>query len=134
MLAEVSADASAYEAQTSPLVLEIQKIIHTKPFQKNIAEVLSEQLNMSTRSLRYFFKKEMGMSLYQYQLKTKLEMAFQQLQIDNQQTMLGIALNFGFYDEFHFSRQFKKHFGIPPSQVTKLFNTESIASTNDCEK
>lgn len=133
MLSEVSADASAYKSQTSQLVLEIQKIIHTRSFQKNIAEVLSEQMNMSIRSLRYYFKKEMGISLSQYQLKTKLEMSFQQLQIDNQQTILGIALNFGFYDEFHFSHQFKKHFGIPPSQVTKLFNTKSIASTNDGE-
>ncbi len=129
LLAEVSSISMKSESKTSEMVREIQKIICMKPSQKIPPEMLADQLNVSVRSIRYFFKKETGMSLHQYQLQTKLDMAFQQLQIDNQQTLYSIASNYGFYDEFHFSRLFKKRFGISPSQVVGRYEILENAIT-----
>jgi AraC-like DNA-binding protein len=35
--------------------------------------------------------------------------------------MRDIAEALGFYDEYHFSRQFKKEFGISPREYKKVF-------------
>lgn len=36
-------------------------------------------------------------------------------------TLREVALNYGFYDEFHLSKAFKKQFGVSPSKYRKAF-------------
>jgi AraC-like DNA-binding protein len=135
LLAEVSSASMKKESRTSDMVRDVQKMICMKPNLNITPEMLAEQTKVSVRSIRYYFKKETGISLHQYQLQTKLDMAFQQLQIDNQQTLYSIASGYGFYDEFHFSRLFKKRFGISPSQVVgryqSLKNTAALTNSAD---
>lgn len=60
------------------------------------------------------------MTPYQYQLQNKLNGAESYLKEHPTATLREAAKNFGFYDEFHFSRQFKKMFGVPPGEYRKV--------------
>lgn len=79
-------------------------------------EELANDYQMSIRSLSGRFKKWTGMSIHQYQLKLKLEMAYDIIPISKGRSLHDIALSFGFYDEFQFSKLFKREFGISPSE------------------
>ena len=63
---------------------------------------------MSTSTLIKHFKKVTGTTIYQYQLNTKLEMARLLLANEQQISLKEIAASYGFCDEFHFSKLFKK--------------------------
>ena len=76
---------------------------------------LADQYRISVRSLSGRFKKAMGISIHQYQLSLKLNLAHEQLRLYPNRGLRDIALSLGFYDEFHFSRLFKRQFGYPPS-------------------
>lgn len=78
---------------------------------------LSEILNVCSRTLTGKFKKSTGKSIHQYQLDLKLEMAYMFIRDNPGRPFKEVAVNFGFYDEFHFSRLFKKKYGYPPSDL-----------------
>ena len=46
-------------------------------------------------------------------------MVYQALQNNTDLTLKEAAVNFGFYDEFHLSRAFKKKFGVAPKYVRR---------------
>ncbi len=80
---------------------------------------LSETLNVSSRTLSSKFKKRTGKSIHQYELDLKLEMAYMVIRDYPDRPLKEVATNFGFYDEFHFSKLFKKKYGYPPSALKK---------------
>jgi len=46
-----------------------------------------------------------------------------------------ISLQTGFYDQSHFSNQFVRHRGLPPSQYrTKYMQGEALATSDDFEE
>ena len=65
------------------------------------------------------FRKACQKTFYAYQMETRLEMAGHFLTHQPEATLHEAAVNFGFYDEFHLSRAFKKHFKVSPSQFRK---------------
>ena len=69
----------------------------------------------SVRTLSHRFKKATGTSIHRYQLSLKLNLAHEQLPLYPNRGLRDIALSFGFYDEFQFSRLFKRQFGYSPS-------------------
>lgn len=58
------------------------------------------------------FPKEFGESFKSYSLKLKMKRAMQLLESGS--SVKQTAFELGFYDEFHFSKKFKKHFGNSP--------------------
>ena len=52
-------------------------------------------------------------------LSFKIEKAIQYIKNFPEMQIKEIALNLGFYDEYHFSKQFKKLVGISPSAYKK---------------
>jgi len=96
---------------------EIAKYLQANPqFFFSVPEI-AVKYNVSVRTLNDRFKKVYGKTFYTWQMEQKLEMAYQFLRSNPDITLRESALNFGFYDEFHFSRAFKKHFGMAPKYM-----------------
>ncbi|MEM6822394.1 MAG: AraC family transcriptional regulator [Verrucomicrobiota bacterium] len=72
----------------------------------------------SISQLNRRFKKRFGTSPYTYHLARKKERAKVLLQ-DSEMMIANIADQLGFYDEFHFSKWFKKVEGVSPSKIRK---------------
>ena len=77
-------------------------------------EAVAKQLNVSASLLSHAFKKEMNISFYQYVLKKRLTLAFQKIK-DGEPAVL-VAERCGFHDYSNFYRQYKKAFGVTPSE------------------
>ena len=65
--------------------------------------------------------KTCGKTFSAFQMESKLEMVRQFLLTQPETTLREVALNYGFYDEFHLSKAFKKLFGVSPSKYRKAF-------------
>lgn len=76
---------------------------------------LSHDTNYSVNHLLRTFKKEMGISIYQYQLQQKILLAQNLLTYSNQ-SVGEIANDLGYYDISHFSKQFHKISGESPTE------------------
>lgn len=76
--------------------------------------MLAAELHVSPRHLSRIFRRATGMSPHEYYLQLKMRRAQQLLGTDL--SLKAIANQLGFESQFHFSRSFKKHFGLPPSQ------------------
>lgn len=75
---------------------------------------LSAQLQMPLPTLRRRFRKAMGQPLHTYLLAHRTRLA-QQLLLESDQSLDGIADELGYDDVAYFSRQFKKIAGMSPS-------------------
>ena len=119
LLCELAATASAGESQLHSLVLRAKSAFHMDPQGKLTTERLAEALGVTVRRLRYAFEQEIGLPPHRYHLHVRLDMAMKILQNEPERTLRDLAAAYGFYDEFHFSRTFKRRFGMLPSQVAK---------------
>lgn len=72
---------------------------------------------VSERTLNNRFHEVYHKTLYTWQMEQKLEMVRQFLKANPGITLRETASNFGFYDEFHLSRVFKKYFGMSPKYM-----------------
>ncbi len=79
-------------------------------------EDIAKECNISLKTAEQTFKKAFGKTIHQYILETKMETAKQYLTDFPNMRLYEIATALGFYDEFHFSRQFKKIIGVSPKE------------------
>ena len=80
---------------------------------------IASRLNVGVRTVETTFKELYGVTIHQYRLAQKIKQAKFYLEYYPQMKTADIALNLGFYDEFHFSRQFKKIVGVSPIEYKK---------------
>jgi AraC-like DNA-binding protein len=83
---------------------------------KKIADIVS----MAEGSLCRFFKQNMGLTIFEYLNKIKVEFACKLL-MDNDLSILEVCLDSGFNNISHFNKQFRKSTGLPPSEYRKRF-------------
>lgn len=102
--------------KTDVLISEIIHRFHCEPEVFLSPEELARNYGVSVRTISGRFKERTGMSIHQYQLQLKLDMAYDLLPISPGRSLRDIALSYGFYDEFQFSKLFKRKFGISPSE------------------
>ncbi|WP_088186122.1 AraC family transcriptional regulator [Desulfosporosinus sp. FKA] len=79
---------------------------------------LAVYAGMSKFHFSRVFKKEVGISPYDYQIQSKLKLARDLLL--NKQSVADVAMELGFTDQSHFTRFFKKNTGVTPAQFKKL--------------
>ncbi|MBI4976842.1 MAG: helix-turn-helix transcriptional regulator [Spirochaetes bacterium] len=92
----------------------IRKEIDTDPSQPRTEVSCAEKASMSVSTFKRLFYRECGMSLKEYQLRRRIADASAMIASSPKKTFHDIALSLGFYDEFHFSRMFKKFTGMDP--------------------
>jgi AraC-like DNA-binding protein len=80
---------------------------------------IAEECNIDSAYLCRLFKRFGNRSPYQYLMRMKMNLAAKRLQSTNS-SVKEIAFDLGFSDPFHFSRVFKRIFGIPPSTFKNL--------------
>ena len=82
-------------------------------------EQIAEKCNIDCAYLCRLFKRFDNRSPYQYLMRMKMNLAAQRLRLPNS-SVKEIAFELGFSDPFHFSRVFKRIFGIPPGIFKNL--------------
>jgi len=80
---------------------------------------MAAMLFISTKTLRNGFVRHFNKTFYKYQLDLKLSLAQSMLIQDPDIKTYEVAYSLGFGDEFHFSKLFKKKFGVSPSEYKK---------------
>lgn len=116
LLLRLSDENKIIHGETDVLVSEIIHRFHCEPGIFLSPEKLAEDYHVSIRTISGRFKKKTGVSIHQYQLNLKLDMAYDTLPVSPGRSLHDIALSYGFYDEFQFSKLFKRKFGISPSE------------------
>lgn len=109
---------------------QIKSIIDNNLHKSVDIAYISKKLGISTKTAEMKFKKKFGTTIHQYALSQKMLLAGDYLKFYPHMKIYEIALNLGFYDEYHFSHRFKKHFGISPTKYRNSVNsTEEITCT-----
>ena len=80
---------------------------------------IAKKISVSVSTLAQTFKRDMNISIYQYVLRKKLILA--QQKIEEGESAISAALQCGFNDYSGFYKQYKKNFGVAPSEKTKRF-------------
>ena len=76
---------------------------------------LAKQTGYSASFIHHRFKEDFGMPPAKYILGRRMNLAKQKLL--EGKSVGETASELGFYDQFHFSKVFRKYFGCPPSIV-----------------
>ncbi len=97
---------------------EAMRAIHAGARDGATASSVAKKIGIHEAHLSRVFKKINGCSVGDYVRFIRLESAKRDL-IETEKTISEIAVEAGFYDLAHFSREFKKAFGITPSNYRK---------------
>ena len=85
------------------------------PSRKSLRVVQEVCVYVHPAYLARAFKKHMGLTISQHQMRVKLAQVVRQL-LDTQLKLSDISFQYGFYDDAHLIRAFKRHYGISPHQ------------------
>ncbi len=86
-------------------------------------EEMSYIVNCSKKTLEKNFKNVTGYSFHQFQLAKKIESISLALKSNPNMPLKVLASQFGFYDEFHLSKTFKKMIGISPKEYRSIIKS-----------
>ena len=81
---------------------------------------LASVVNMAEGSLCRFFKMSMGLTVFEYLNKLKIEFACKLL-MDPDLSIMEVSFDSGFKNLSHFNKQFKKTTGVPPKEYRNRF-------------
>ncbi len=123
LMCEIS-DAANQQA-TVQIGEQIKNIIHKNPESFLSNKELSQKTHVSVKTAETKFKNLFGVTIHQYILKFKVEQAIAYFKNFPEMSIKEIAYNLGFYDEYHFSKQFKKIMGTSPNKYKKEIVTKN---------
>lgn len=115
-LGELQTAVSA-TSQCTAFVNEIARFLRANPELFFSVSEISRKFHVSEKTLNKRFKSIYHKTFYAWQMDQKLDMVYQSLHNNVDITLREVAINYGFYDEFHLSRAFKNKFGVAPKYV-----------------
>ena len=101
-------------------VLEVVNYIKSNFKSEITTDFLTDLVPLSRRNLEIKFKQEMGTSLYQFILETRIE-NFTHLLLTTDKPLYNLTLESGFKDSNNISRIFKKFKGTTPIEFRKKY-------------
>ena len=130
LLAILAAHRDVGDDSSARLVNTVRMILLERCATNQPMEQIAEELNVSYSHLRRRFRTETGMSMKEFQLSVRIQKAKDLL--DNSEfSVKEIAARLGFSSSFHFSSQFRKEVGVPPSEWRGRLNLEDIPISNN---
>lgn len=118
------------------IIVDITKKIHTSNYihmaksymstfySHNIKiDDLANNLGLNRKYLAKIFKKSTGMTMSEFLLDVRMRKASEAIS-NGEKNITAIAAMVGFEDPLFFSRQFKKHFGVSPTEFIKKHKKE----------
>ncbi|MXQ52518.1 AraC family transcriptional regulator [Shimazuella alba] len=101
---------------TNSLLLESMQYIYG--FKGSISTlVLAEKLSFTERHMRRIFDRELGLSPKEMLGIVRFQSILQELYSGTSTNFTDIALKYGYYDQSHFIKNFKRYYGILPKQL-----------------
>ncbi|WP_316789704.1 AraC family transcriptional regulator [Pedobacter frigoris] len=96
---------------------------------------LASRFMVSERNLARIAKLAFGIPLHEHVIKTRMKASLHQM-IETKKPIYEIARQNGYQDPHYFSKAFKKHFGMPPSQVdrTKDNALHALLGVQSCQQ
>lgn len=89
---------------------------------------LTDKTGFSRKHLVERFKAEAGLTIKQYQRIYRMCRVLKEIDRRDRITWARLACNFGFYDQSHFIKDFKKYTGFTPSEyLNKVISPKSLA-------
>lgn len=105
--------------KNASLVEDIEQQITMTPERFISNTEFATKYGYSVRTISSKFKQYTGQSLHAWQMKVKCQMAHELMTYDSSLTLKEVASAYGFYDEYHFSKCYKKIYGCPPGRNHK---------------
>lgn len=102
------------------IVAETVKTISQNPQRFYKTAELADMAGVCVKTLNQRFRAVYGKTAYRYQMDEKICLVRQFLLDYPEAKLQTAALNFGFYDEFHLNKIFKKYAGMPPGLFRKI--------------
>lgn len=115
---EVAPSGYSFESVNKKYVVEqIVNYFEDHYSEKISLERIAENMYLSTFYISKIFKSETGDTPIHHLINIRLEKAREILEKRPGMNIKEVAAMVGYEDAYHFSKQFKKHYGISPSQV-----------------
>jgi AraC-like DNA-binding protein len=93
--------------------------IHSHLHETLRVETLAANAKMSLSTFHRHFKSATAMTPIQYQKQSRLQEAHRRL-LSNEQSIEAVGFSVGYESPSQFSREYKRFFGLPPSQDVRL--------------
>jgi AraC-like DNA-binding protein len=118
LLAELSDTYRQQDFKNNQIIDDVLALLANHPHKFYTISELSKYTGLCPKTLTSHFRVATGQSIHKYQINSKLEQI--EALLRNRYTNLrALALNFGFYDEYHLNSCFKKKYGISPIRYSK---------------
>lgn len=114
LLAEFCQSRKEPSRGRSRLVERARRALIEAPHSARLYEAIAVDLGVSYSTLRRLFREETGMSMKSFHDEVRIRRACELLR-SSDQTIKEVAGHLGFNSTFHFSAQFRKATGLPPS-------------------
>jgi AraC family transcriptional regulator len=99
-----------------------REILHEQFSQQLSLSGVAEIVGVHPAHLAKMFRKHFQCTVGEYIRRLRLERAASEL-TDSAKPLAEIALTAGFYDQSHFTREFKRHNGMTPTDFRRVFRT-----------
>ncbi len=111
-----------------PELEKFEKFISRETSRDGYHKDFNDSINLSQKTFINRFKQNYHVTPREFVLLKQTNYAATLINIYPNSTLTEIGLEAGFYDQSHFIRNFKKHYGYTPKQFRKMENYASVNS------
>jgi len=113
-LREAMQSTSSAHSRHSKVVEKAKELLHVRATERLSLSEIAKDVGVSPVYLTQEFARSEGTPLYRYQLNLKLTRSL--LLLRECDDITGLALDLGFSSHSHFTAEFRRAFGLPPSR------------------